>query len=218
MNNYKIRRSSRAKKIKLVAKPEGIELVLPQFVPEIMGKAFASLHKDWIEKHSKKSKNALPSIPVEDGAAVFFMGEAKFRLQIKETNKKSYYEKRSEDLVIYLKTKNKKEILDLIEKFYREEAKRYLQERTESFSKKLDTSFGRITIRGQSTRWGSCSSKGNLSYNWKIMKEPCDVIDYLVIHELCHRLEMNHSKKFWKLVESLDPDYKIHRKALNGKY
>ncbi len=218
MSLYTIRRSSRAKKIKLVAKKNGVELVLPRFVPEIIGKSFATLHKDWIETHSKKSKNQLPLISTEDGATIFFMGEAKFRLSIKKTNKKSYYEKKSENLIIYLKDKKSNKILEIIEKFYRTEAKKHLTERTKIFAKKLNISFGKITIRGQTTRWGSCSSQGNLSYNWKIMTHPPAIIDYLVIHELCHRIEMNHSSRFWNLVETLDSNYKIHRKILkNGK-
>lgn len=226
MPDYTIRRSTRAKKMRLIANLQGgVELVLPKFVPEFMGKAFASLHLEWIEKQSKKSKNTLPLIPTEDGAAIFFMGTSKFRLQIEKTEKKaSFWKKNGENLGIFLSTKPgsgamiekncEKNIADLVENFYRTEAKSYLAERTTFFAEKLGVSFGNITIRGQKTRWGSCSGKGNLNYNWKIMKESPEVIDYLVIHELCHRKEMNHSKRFWDLVESLDSDYKTHRQAL----
>ena len=72
----------------------------------------------------------------------------------------------------------------------------------------------RISIRAQKTRWGSCSSKGTLSFNWKLLLAPQEVIDYVVIHELCHLCEMNHSDRFWALVESIQPDYKLHRKWL----
>lgn len=74
--------------------------------------------------------------------------------------------------------------------------------------------YGRITIRNQKTRWGSCSSKGNLNFNCMLMLAPNEVIDYVVVHELCHRLEMNHSKGFWEKVEQIMPDYKVHRKWL----
>ena len=74
--------------------------------------------------------------------------------------------------------------------------------------------YGRITIRNQRTRWGSCSSKGNLNFNVLLMLCPEEVRDYVVIHELCHRKEMNHSPKFWAEVEKLCPDYKQHRKWL----
>ncbi len=74
--------------------------------------------------------------------------------------------------------------------------------------------YGRITIRNQKTRWGSCSSKGNLNFNCLLMLAPDEVVDYVVVHELCHLIEMNHSKAFWDQVEKVMPDYRIHRKWL----
>ncbi|MDO4312311.1 MAG: SprT family zinc-dependent metalloprotease [Eubacteriales bacterium] len=82
------------------------------------------------------------------------------------------------------------------------------------YAELLKVSYGRITIRNQKTRWGSCSSKGNLNFNCLLMLMPDEVIDYVVVHELCHRIEMNHSKEFWALVESVLPDYKNHKKWL----
>lgn len=75
--------------------------------------------------------------------------------------------------------------------------------------------YGRITIRNQKTRWGSCSSKGNLNFNCLLMLMPDKVLDYVVVHELCHLKQMNHSKKFWKEVERYMPDYKNYKKWLN---
>ena len=78
----------------------------------------------------------------------------------------------------------------------------------------MNVQYGRITIRNQKTRWGSCSSKGNLNFNCLLMLAPDEVVDYVVIHELCNLIEMNHSKAFWKQVEQVMPDYKKHRKWL----
>lgn len=78
----------------------------------------------------------------------------------------------------------------------------------------MNVQYGRITIRRQKTRWGSYSSKGNLNFNCLLMLMPDEVVDYVVIHELCHLIEMNHSKAFWKLVEQVIPDYKEHKKWL----
>ena len=80
--------------------------------------------------------------------------------------------------------------------------------RVEYFAKRIGVTYGRITIRNQKTRWGSCSSKGNLNFNCLLMLVPSEVLDYVVVHELCHRKEMNHSKAFWIEVEKVLPDYR----------
>lgn len=93
-------------------------------------------------------------------------------------------------------------------------ALKVIPEKVSVYAKKLNVSYGKITIRNQKTRWGSCSSKGNLNFNCLLMLVPEDIMDYVIIHELCHRKEMNHSKNFWKEVENILPDYKEKRKWL----
>ena len=78
----------------------------------------------------------------------------------------------------------------------------------------VGVSYGRVTIRNQKTRWGSCSSKGNLNFNCLLMLAPPQVRDYVVVHELCHRKEMNHSPRFWAQVEQVMPDYRPRRQWL----
>lgn len=97
---------------------------------------------------------------------------------------------------------------------YRQAAKEYIPKRVAFFANELGVTYGTVTIRDQKTRWGSCSSKGNLSFNWRLILAPPKVLDYVVVHELCHRKEMNHSSRFWTLVESIMPDYRDHRKWL----
>ncbi len=95
-------------------------------------------------------------------------------------------------------------------------AKRLIPERVGYYAGIMGVSYGKITIREQKTRWGSCSDEGNLNFNWKLMLMPEGVLDYVVVHELAHRIEMNHSKAFWKLVEGVLPDYR-EREALLSK-
>ena len=95
-----------------------------------------------------------------------------------------------------------------------EQASGILPAKVRHFAQLIGVSCGRITIRSQRTRWGSCSAKGNLSFNCLLMLCPEPVQDYVVIHELCHRKEMNHSALFWAEVEKILPDYPIRRKWL----
>ena len=95
-----------------------------------------------------------------------------------------------------------------------ERAKQILPARIQYYAKIMGVTYGRITLREQKTRWGSCSSKGNLNFNWKLALMPDEILDYVVVHELAHRMEMNHSDKFWKIVENVLPDYRERRKWL----
>ena len=99
-------------------------------------------------------------------------------------------------------------------------AARVFAEKCRRFAAVMGVSYGTITIREQKTRWGSCSAKGNLNFNWKTVLMPEEIQDYLAVHELAHRIEMNHSPAFWAVVERVLPDYRERRRWLleNGKY
>ena len=91
------------------------------------------------------------------------------------------------------------------------QAKEVLPQRVAYFAAILGVTYGRITVRSQKSRWGSCSAKGNLNFNCLLMLAPPAVQDYVVVHELCHRKEMNHSPAFWAEVAGVLPDYAVHR-------
>lgn len=95
-----------------------------------------------------------------------------------------------------------------------EAARQDLPRRAARFAPLVGVSYGRITIRTQKSRWGSCSSKGNLNFNCLLMLCPEEVRDYVVVHELCHRKEMNHSDRFWRELARVLPDYEKQRKWL----
>lgn len=105
-----------------------------------------------------------------------------------------------------------------LEKKYRIAAKTYIPQRvayyTEHYDYLIRRDYSSITIRDQKTRWGSCSSRGTLSFNWRLMLAPLNILDYVIVHELCHLTHMNHSKDFWNCVETILPDYKERRKWL----
>ena len=101
-----------------------------------------------------------------------------------------------------------------LRKRYITAAHTYFPQRCAYYAGLLGVTYGKIRIAEQKTRWGSCSTSGTLSFNWKLMLAPPRVLDYVVVHELCHLIEMNHSKRFWSLVESVMPEYKEYRKWL----
>ena len=108
----------------------------------------------------------------------------------------------------------KEEISAEEEKRLRKESKKILKEKMDHYSNIMGVKYGRITITGAKTRFGSCSSKGNISFSFRLMQYPEDAIDYVVVHELAHLIELNHSPRFWAVVASVFPDYKSRRKIL----
>lgn len=91
---------------------------------------------------------------------------------------------------------------------YRKDAQAFAEEKAQYFNQFYNFPYKKISIRRQKTRWGSCSKKGNLNFNYKILLIPEKFSNYIIVHELCHLKEFNHSKKFWKLVEKSIPNYK----------
>ncbi|MBQ6806701.1 MAG: M48 family metallopeptidase [Lachnospiraceae bacterium] len=101
-----------------------------------------------------------------------------------------------------------------LEKRYKDAAREYIPKRVAYYHTYTGGVYERITIRDQKTRWGSCSSNGTLSFNWRLMLAPPTILDYVVVHELCHLTHMNHSADFWAAVESVYPNYRNARKWL----
>ena len=97
---------------------------------------------------------------------------------------------------------------------YIQTARSVFTQKTAYYAAIMGVTYGRISIREQKTRWGSCSSKGDLNFNWRLIFAPGDVLDYIVVHELAHRREMNHSSAFYAIVGSILPDYKKQQKWL----
>lgn len=104
-----------------------------------------------------------------------------------------------------------------LEAFLQKTARAYILPRTAHFGKQMKTTYNRVSLKEQKTRWGSCSSRGNLNFNWRLVHFPVEIIDYVIIHELAHRTHMDHSHRFWGLVGAHDPEYMKHRGWLKRK-
>ena len=144
-----------------------------------------------------------------------FLGkDLKLKITIGE-NKKSYID----DKFIYLVLNNNKEnfkekIKEKLETLFRETAKDVFKNKTLNEAKKIKVTPKKIIVRSYKRRWGSCSHKKDISYNWKLIMAPEKIIRYVVIHELCHLIHFNHSRDFWKSVEKIIPDYKSSKEWL----
>ena len=215
--SYIVKRSANAKHIRLEVRSEtGLTVVIPnsynaRYIPDLL-----EAKREWIlsklakygQFRSHKIENELKS-----GDTLPYLGRD---LEVvKRQNHGSGDSVRLErnKLIVVLRAENGR--LDLVlEQWYRMQAAELIREKAEKAGARLGLTYSRIFIRGQKTRWGSCSHKGNLSFNWKLIMAPEPVIDYVIIHELAHLKEMNHTKRFWGLVAEHCPRWREHKKWL----
>lgn len=108
------------------------------------------------------------------------------------------------------------EIQNALKEWYVKQAVQIVQRRVGFYAPLLNVVPNKISLRDTKSRWGSCSSRGNIMINWRVIMAPPEILDYVVVHELCHLKEMNHSRKFWKLVETIIPDWKGCREWLRS--
>ena len=165
----------------------------------------------------KRSDRRTVAITIKDGNVIL---RAPKRLSDKDAEKiiNSHLEWITSKLSDYEKKKGVR--LDLTDKevaLLRKSAKKYFTKKTDEYSKIMNLEYGRITITGAKTRFGSCSSKGNISYSYRLMLYPEPAREYVVVHELSHLVEMNHSKKFYAVIEKYLPDYKERRMLLRDE-
>lgn len=145
-------------------------------------------------------------------------------LIMKDTEIRKFIKEKEHWILQHLKkAETRKSQTEHIEKLTKEEveqlaelALKIIPVKVRHYAGLMKVQYGRITIRNQRTRWGSCSGKGNLNFNCLLMLAPDEVVDYVVVHELCHLIELNHSKAFWDQVESVMPDYKKHKQWLKN--
>lgn len=204
---YRIRHSSKARYLRLQINPStGLEVVIPRGCKTEEAERFVYKKREWILKH-------LRTIPAREEFT--YLGE---KIELKQRydlflNKHKITFSKSV-LLIESPAGSGEDLHTLYNAWLKHLAKRYLPERTIKLAQKFSFNCKRVRIRNQKTRWGSCSATGNISLNYRLIKYRKELIDYVIIHELCHLKEMNHSQKFWKLVEEIVPDYKSLKREL----
>lgn len=175
---------------------------------------------DWVLRHQarfkQRARTAIPPKQYIDGDIFHFLGRP-YRLKVSEDRSVRVRLDGDELIVTVADTKDTKRIAALIEKWYRQQAKRI-------FDQRLDVCFPRVAawkvsrpelrVRKMRSRWGSCSSRGRVTMNIHLIQAPEALIDYVMLHELCHLKQMNHSPAFWALMDEVLPDWRERRKAL----
>lgn len=177
--------------------------------------------KRWIDKKLQKVSLIQAKIRPKnftEGEEFLYLGE-KYKLVFRKSTSKTL--DLHDNFIIDEKLINQpKRICEAFESWYREEMRSYASDKISIYAKILEVSPNKIRISGAKTRWGSCSGKRNLNFCWRLIMAPEEIVDYVIVHELCHLREMNHSKNFWGLVDDIFPDWKEKRKWLkqNGDF
>jgi len=120
------------------------------------------------------------------------------------------------DLLVFRAENNPKKHDEVLLDWLKRQSKAHFFKRVQEIAEAYGFEYNRVTIRDQSTRWGSCSSQKNLNFNWRLYLAPVEISDYVIVHELAHTQQMNHSKAFWSIVQAVLPDYKERRKWLRA--
>nr|VFK14185.1 MAG: hypothetical protein BECKLPF1236A_GA0070988_1010112 [Candidatus Kentron sp. LPFa]VFK29899.1 MAG: hypothetical protein BECKLPF1236C_GA0070990_1009712 [Candidatus Kentron sp. LPFa] len=149
--------------------------------------------------------------PLRSGTRLSLLDEG-LRLMVIRENKRFSVIREQDILRVYGETEQ--DIRTSLERWYRNEARNYLPTRLAALADHVGVRPTKVSIRSQKTRWGSCSGKGHISLNWRLMLLPTRLTDYVLIHELCHLRQLNHSPKFWALVKRTIPDYEERRTLL----
>jgi len=219
--HYKIRRSKRAKNVSLrIYSGHGLEVIIPERKRHFDVLAFLNSHREWIEKHASRFTFLLPS---ENSEQDKFPTAIDLQC-IKQTLEIIYRPIDSAQSISHCVEKNKiifygavsdfSVCAPLVVKWLKKRARVHLGNLIRDISVRYDLPFRKLSIRGQKTVWGSCTAKKDIQLNYKILFLPESLAHYVLIHELCHTVHLNHSLSFWKMVGKYIPDYRTQIKAL----
>jgi predicted metal-dependent hydrolase len=209
---YAVRRSDRARRVRVTVAPErGVEVVLPRRAPNRAAAEAVSEFEPWIRRRLAELE-AARSVVAARGDTVPYLG-ATLRL-VPEPGRNRVH-RRGDELLVPAGAGREA----ALERWYRRAARDEIAPRLDRACALAGLSYMRLTIRGQRTRWASCSRSGAMSFNWRLLLAPPEVLDYVVWHEVCHLQVMDHSPRFWALLQRWCPDCRQHSRWLrrNGR-
>jgi predicted metal-dependent hydrolase len=204
---YHVRRSERARRVRVTVDPaRGVEVVLPRRASEREAAAAVTELRPWIERRMRELARAHTAVQAR-GETVPYLGES--LLTVAEPGRTRVHRRGSKLLV-----PAGAERMPALERWYRRAAAAEIAPRLDRACAVTGSSYSKLTIRGQRTRWASCSRTGAMSFNWRLLLAPEPVLDYVVWHEVCHLDVMDHSPRFWALLGRRCPDYRDHARWL----
>lgn len=207
--SYRVRRSKKAKRVSISVSEEGIvTAVLPRGVSEAFVHGFVRTRVDWIERTIEAQKTRLRKrrrVSFAFGEAISVLGVS---LMIAPGNPGKRTRCVRKDSLLLVDGVSDGSPKDIVVEWLKGEARAFFGREVHACAEGMNVPFGRISIRDQKTRWGSCSRAGNLNFSWRLVLTPVAVARYVVIHECAHLVHLNHSKAFWSLVAHHCPEYK----------
>lgn len=212
---YNLRRSYKARLIWLNIKNQsGLTVTIPQSYDVRRLPEYLQLNSRWILRNLKRFNYVAPAISRESinhTQTIPYLGKCLKITQTKKDQGHTAVKLNDNEITVYLMLAEGKLVISEILHWLKEQAINLIKYKTEQFSKKMGLLYNRVTIRDQRSRWGSCSYRKNLNFNWRLIMAPEPVLDYVIIHELSHLKVMSHSRSFWSLVSRYCPHWKEHR-------
>jgi len=203
--DYRVRRSDRARRVRVrVDAANGVEVVLPRRAAEREAAAAIRELRPWIERRMAELQRTRALVAAR-GASVPYLGE--LLALVAEPDRTRVHRRGGTLLVPGGEDADHRPAL---ERWYRRQARTEIAPRLDAATAAAGTAYSGLTIRGQRTRWASCSATGAMSFNWRLLLAPAPVLDYVVWHEVCHLEVMDHSPRFWALLAGRCPEYRVH--------
>jgi predicted metal-dependent hydrolase len=204
---YEVRRSDRARRVRVTVDPtHGVEVVLPRRAPAREAAAAITELRPWIERRLAELERVSATVAAR-GETLPYLGQT-LRLVAQPGRTRAH--RRGDQLLVPAGEPQR----TAVERFYRRSAHSEIAPRLDAACAAAGTSYSRLSIRSQKTRWASCSRSGAMSFNWRLLLAPEPVLDYVVWHEVCHLEVMDHSPRFWRLLAERCPDYRQHLRWL----
>ncbi len=170
------------------------------------------IYKQWKKMEKQRVKFEHVMQPLLEKSTLTYLGK-EYQLVVEVGNRHWPPVAIEDDLIVVYCVKA--ELAEkILERWYRQQAKAVISGAIEVYRERMGVKYDSLSIKDQKTRWGSCSSQGNLNFSWRLILAPKAVLDYVVVHELAHLREMNHSERFWRVVENILPEYRLCEKWL----